>query len=194
MAKKKPYKNVDNGRKAGKGGIFPPDNTGKTYKNHQPEGIENRRSYKPEIYKDINFDDVNRLCAIGCTEREVCSDLGISVVTLDKALHERFDMTWKEYFNENNDKFKVSLRRLQFRSAEGDFDEDGNKYRAYPSVPMQIWLGKQFLNQSDKQEQKIEEKTNIPLFDWGTEDAEAEDITNQKEISDGEEAEKGSKD
>lgn len=168
---------------------FPKDTTGMTYKRHVPKSKDKRKqNHAPNIYNTLNLDEAKDLCQIGCTEREVAAYFEVNVNTLRKAIRLEYELSWKEFFNENNGKFKVSLRRMQYRSAEGDFDEEGNKYRAYPSVPMQIWLGKQFLAQTDKAENVIEEKTHVPMFKWGnTEDVEAEDITDQKEIGDGSE-------
>jgi len=155
------------------------DKPKKKYKRNTPVELDKRKNnHRPSVRSKIDYEEVKRLCSIGCTQAEVASFLEISHDVLEKDIFEVHGIKWREYFKEHSNKFKVSLRRLQFRSAEGDYDEDGNKYRIFPSIPMQIWLGKQFLGQKDRQEVEHNEKTNIPLFEW----ADAEDVTNQKHL------------
>ena len=170
----------------GRGGVTPPDNTGKKYKRHVPKELDGRRNNsRPEVYHDVDVEELKKLCSIGCTQKEVEAVTGFQQKMIDKHLREYLGMTWGEFFRENAEGFKMSLRRMQYKSAMGDKDEEGNKYNIVPSVPMQIWLGKQFLGQKDKHEQVIEDKTNIPQFQW----ADAIDVTEQKQLEDGEEEE-----
>lgn len=55
-------------------------------------------------------------------------------------------MTFSQVYKKYSSTGKISLRRMQFRSAENG------------SVPMQIWLGKQYLEQKEKQE--VEKSTD----------------------------------
>lgn len=168
----------------GRGGIKPPDNTGKTYKRHIPKELDKRTYYeggKPSIYQDLDGEQIKKMCSIGCTKAEIMSVLGVSEPTLNKYLAEEFEMGFTEFYKTFADGFKMSLRRMQYKSAMGEYDEEIGKYTLAPSVPMQIWLGKQYLDQKDKHENVIEDKTNIPQFEW----ADAEDITNQKQLEDG---------
>lgn len=73
---------------------------------------------------------VEEAAGLGCTLDEIAVLARCSVSTLLR----HFDETIKK----GREDFKMSLRRLQFKSAK-----DG-------SVPMQIWLGKQYLNQKDR--------------------------------------------
>ena len=160
---------------------------GMKYKKHIPLELDKRKHIKhPTKYDKVDLEKVKELCSIGCTMREIVSVLQYDDETISKAIKHDCGMTWKEYFKEHANGFKMSLRRLQMRSAEGDYDIDNNKYNILPSVPMQIWLGKQFLGQKDRHENIIEEKTNIPQFEW----ADAVDVTNQKQLENGEEEEK----
>jgi len=155
------------------------DNTGKKYKRHVPKELDKRKNNaKPMLLKEADMEKVKDLCSIGCTMREVEQFMGVSHETVERAIKRYYKMGWKSFFKLHATAYKTSLRRLQMRSAEGDYDEKGEKYRVLPSVAMQIWLGKQFLDQKDKNETVVEEKTNIPQFEW----ADAEDITDQKEI------------
>lgn len=159
---------------------------GMKYKKHIPLELDKRKDIKhPTKYQNINIDDLKELCSIGCTMREIVSVLQYDDETISKAIKIATGLTWKEFFKEHANGFKMSLRRLQMRSAEGDYDIDNKKYNVMPSVAMQIWLGKQFLGQKDKHETLIEDKTNIPQFEW----ADSVDVTNQKQLKDGEEEE-----
>lgn len=162
-------------------GLPPNDNTGKIYKKNtdpkKDKRLENKHMMK---FNKVDIKKLKELCSIGCTMAEAESVLKVDDLTITKALKHFEGKTWKQFFKEHSTGFKMSLRRLQMRSAEGDFDIDNNKYNVLPSVPMQIWLGKQFLGQKDKNETVIEEKTNIPQFEW----ADAEDVTNQKKLPD----------
>lgn len=82
--------------------------------------------------KEINEELVEKLAAIGCTNEEIAEICNCSADTIER----RFAGTLKEA----RGTFKMSLRRLQYLSAK-----KGN-------VSMQIWLGKQYLGQKDKQE------------------------------------------
>lgn len=170
----------------GRGGIKPPDNTGKKYVKHlskEEDGRRNNYGQKPTIYQDLDGDSIKKMCSIGCTKAEVASVLGVAQLTLDKYIKEEYGVSFTEFYKVYADGFKMSLRRMQYKSALGEKDPDGNKYIVTPSIPMQIWLGKQYLDQKDKHEQTIEDKTNIPQFEW----ADAEDVTDIKQLDEKEE-------
>ena len=98
---------------------------------------------------EIDFKQLKSLCGIQCTKREASAYLGCSDDTLERRIKEKYDQTWGEFFDKHSSSGKVSLRRKQFEGALG-----GN-------VTLQIWLGKQYLGQSDKNylESKTEVKT-----------------------------------
>jgi len=81
--------------------------------------------------KHIDLEMVERLAHIQCTYGEIASTLGVSVDTLQR--HKDFAVVYKR----GAEGGRKSLRRMQFESANR-----GN-------VVMQIWLGKQYLGQSD---------------------------------------------
>jgi len=153
-------------------------------KRHIPKELDKRKNnQQPTKFQDVNMDDLKELCSIGCTMREIVSVLQYDDMTISKAIKAQTGLTWKEFFREHANGFKMSLRRLQMRSAEGDYDIDNKSYNVLPSVAMQIWLGKQFLEQKDKHETVVEDRTNIPQFQW----ADSVDVTNQKKLNNGEE-------
>jgi hypothetical protein len=80
------------------------------------------------------------LCKLQCTGEECASVLGCSYEHLNNTLSADGEGGFLDYFKRHSEGGKASLRRLQWRNAEA-----GN-------VTMQIWLGKQYLGQSDKQE------------------------------------------
>lgn len=83
---------------------------------------------------------VDYMCMIHCTGEEIAGVLGMDYDTLNRNCKETKGMYISEYIKEKQNGGKMSLRRAQWKAAE-----NGN-------VTMQIWLGKQWLNQTDKQE------------------------------------------
>jgi hypothetical protein len=81
-------------------------------------------------FKDIDPEVVDRLAAIHCTIDEIGAVVGCSRDTIERRFREQVE-TGKA-------KGRASLRRMQWKSAEA-----GN-------ATMQIWLGKQCLEQTDK--------------------------------------------
>lgn len=84
--------------------------------------------------KTIDYEAVERLAGIMCTQEEIANYLDLSVRTLLR--DERFCHIYKKGIDDG----RMSIRRQQYKSAQG-----GN-------VTMQIWLGKQYLNQRDRNE------------------------------------------
>lgn len=91
---------------------------------------------RPKI--EVDFSEVDKLCQIQCTGEEIASFFGISYDTLERRCKEQFKMSLAEYIKEKSAKGKSSLRRLQWKAAMNG------------SVTMLIWLGKQYLGQTDK--------------------------------------------
>jgi hypothetical protein len=108
---------------------------GVKHKRHIPKELDKRKNNsQPTKYQNINIDDLKELCSIGCTMREIVSVLQYDDMTISKAIKMETGLTWKEFFKEHANGFKMSLRRLQMRSAEGDYDIDNKKYTVLPSV------------------------------------------------------------
>ena len=95
-----------------------------------------RKSGRPKI--QVDFDQVDKLCAIHCTGEEIASVMGVDYDTLSARIKENFGINTSEYIKKKSMAGKASLRRMQFRSAENG------------SIPMQIWLGKQYLDQTEQ--------------------------------------------
>lgn len=87
---------------------------------------------------EIDYKTLTGLCRIQCTGEECASVLGIDYDTLNRRLKQDGHGGFTDYLKRHSMAGKASLRRMQFRSAEGG------------SIPMQIWLGKQYLGQSEQ--------------------------------------------
>ena len=87
--------------------------------------------------KVINQKQFESLCAIQCTQEEICNVLDVTDKTLTRWCNEVYNLSFSEVYEQKRDIGRMSLRRNQFKLAEG-----GN-------TTMQIWLGKQVLKQSE---------------------------------------------
>lgn len=103
---------------------------------------------RPKI--EIDKKMFENLCAIHCTEVEIADIFECSIDTVNNWCKRTYGQTFSDTYKRKSAKGKASLRRLQWKSAEC-----GN-------VSMQIWLGKQMLNQSDRVETDAPD-TNISI-------------------------------
>lgn len=87
--------------------------------------------------KEINQEQFEALCRIQCTEEEICSVLGVDEATLIKWCKANYGETFSKIFKDKKLGGKASLRRMQWKLAE-------------KNVTMSIWLGKQYLGQSEQ--------------------------------------------
>ena len=87
--------------------------------------------------KVINQKQFESLCAIQCTQEEICNVLDVTDKTLTRWCNEVYDLSFSEVYEQKRDIGRMSLRRNQFKLAEGGH------------TTMQIWLGKQVLKQSE---------------------------------------------
>jgi len=92
---------------------------------------------RPKI--DIDWDMFDRLCEIFCTQKEIAAIFCCSIDTIENAVKEHANTTFSDYYESKSAGGRSSLRRWQYRKAE-----EGNP-------TMLIWMGKQYLGQSDKQ-------------------------------------------
>lgn len=93
--------------------------------------------------KDIDWDEIDKLARIHCTETEICDFVDRGKSFLQNRCKERFNCTFKQYLEQKRGAGKRQLRKVQFDMAVED-----------KCVPMAIFLGKNLLGQSDKIEQK----------------------------------------
>ena len=91
---------------------------------------------RPKKY-NIDPEQVEKLASFGCSNTEIASFFGCSKDLISKS--------YSTDVSKGQDKGKIRLRQMLWKSAE-----KGN-------VAMQIWLSKQYLGMSDKQEIKTTE-------------------------------------
>ncbi len=103
--------------------------------------------------KQIDQKQFENLCALQCTEEEICDWFDITDKTLARWCRETYNKRFSEVFREKRSGGKISLRRSQFRLAE-------------KNATMAIWLGKQYLGQKDTvDEEDAAEKKLDALLD-----------------------------
>lgn len=95
---------------------------------------------------EIDQVQFEKLCGIQCTQLEIACWFLCSDDTIDRWCKRTYGKKFAEVFNEKRKRGAISLRRMQWQTAE-----KGN-------VAMQIWLGKQYLGQSDKIVSEVENK------------------------------------
>ena len=100
--------------------------------------VGKKRGPKPKV---IDYTKLDAMCAIHCTGEECAAILGMNYDTLNAVLKRDGHVKFSEYFAIKGSNGKMSLRRKQYDQAMS-----GNS-------TMLIWLGKQWLNQSDKHEE-----------------------------------------
>lgn len=88
----------------------------------------------------IDMEQVEQMCLCQCTEKEIAAQFGVSIDTIQRAIKKETGCGFADYFAEKRQKGFVSLRAKQFSLAMA-----GDR-------TMLIWLGKQYLKQSDKME------------------------------------------
>lgn len=91
---------------------------------------------------EISQIEFEKLCGLQCTQEEICGWFGVCSDTLESWCKRTYEMNFSEVFKEKRGVGKISLRRAQFRLAE-------------KNANMAIWLGKQYLSQSDRGEYTV---------------------------------------
>lgn len=92
---------------------------------------------RPEI--EIDKQQFENLCRLQCTLIEIADFFDCSEDTIERWCKREYEKGFAEVFRQKRGKGKISLRRTQWQLAE-------------TSVPMAIFLGKQYLGQKDKVE------------------------------------------
>ena len=94
--------------------------------------------------KNIDWNIVDGMLTIQCTQEEICMALGICVDTIANACKREHGITFQEYSAQKRTAGAVSLRRKQYDLAVKKGDRT-----------MLIWLGKNILGQTDKHDHNI---------------------------------------
>lgn len=95
---------------------------------------------RPKI--EINWDEFDKLCQLQCTLKEIAGWFDCSEDTIENRCKEVHGITFSDYFSKKSAKGKISLRRTQWKMAE-------------TNATMALWLGKQYLGQTDKNEERL---------------------------------------
>ena len=109
---------------------------------------------------DIDWNKVDALCRFHAPANDIADALAIvdktvSYNTLDLRAAKDFGMTFSEYVEQK----KATLCRNRLRELQWDSAVKGN-------VTMQIWLGKQYLGQTDKSDTKIDGGLTIEIVKY----------------------------
>jgi hypothetical protein len=109
---------------------------------------------RPQI--EIDKDIFEGLCKIQCTLVEIASVFDCCDETIERWCKREYNEGFAEVYKKKSSGGKIALRRYQFKLAEHN-------------VAMAIWLGKQWLGQTDKQEtvttERIQVINNVPEND-----------------------------
>ena len=100
----------------------------------------------------IDQDIFEKLCKMQCTEMEICSWFECSDETLNSWCKRTYKKTFEQVFAEKREGGKVSLRRTQWKLAE-------------TNTAMAIFLGKNYLGQSDDPRRYEREETTEDKID-----------------------------
>lgn len=99
--------------------------------------MEEKKAGRPP--KEFDRDVFEGMCAIMCTEEEICGVFKTTDKTLNNWLKRTYDMDFSEAFKIFSGKGKMNLRRWQFNLAK-------------KNAGMAIFLGKNYLGQRDSVE------------------------------------------
>lgn len=100
------------------------------------------------VGNNINQATFENLCSIMCTREEICSVLNVVDSTLWMWCKETYGETFEKVAERFRNVGKASLRRSQFQLAE-------------KNPTLSVWLGKQYLGQTDKIEETTIERVEI---------------------------------
>ena len=112
------------------------------------------RTGRPKV--QIDEEQFKALCRLHCTLIEIAGFFHCSEDTIENWCKRTFKMNFSDVFKRESAPGKMSLRRTQFRMAEH-------------SVPMAIWLGKQYLGQREVIEQTGDDASMDVLNEIATE-------------------------
>jgi len=97
----------------------------------------NNRGHRKKIA--IDYNELDKLCHIQCSEEEIAEWFHCSVDTIERRIREKYGISFAEYFSKHRAAGKIALRRTLFKLAE-----------KHPS--MAIFLAKNWLGMKDTQE------------------------------------------
>ena len=103
--------------------------------------------------KEIDSDMFKKLCGLQCTLSEIAGCFDVSEDTVERWCKRELKLSFADAFKKFSAGGKISLRRAQFKLAE-------------KNAAMAIFLGKNYLGQTDRIEQIVTEIEDLtPLSD-----------------------------
>ncbi len=90
--------------------------------------------------KVIDFEKLARICQYPLTNEDIAAILDLSKDTIERAIKKEYGITFAAYKEQKQSSLRFTLLAKQIEVAKG-----GN-------IAMLIWLGKNLLGQSDRQE------------------------------------------
>ena len=140
--------------------------------------------------RQIDWEQVNKLCLIQCTQQEIADILRCHVQTLESAAQRDHSISFTEYYQIHCSQGKASLRRQMFKSAM-----KGNPV-------MQIWLSKNYLGMKENwnlpeniapivlsyktpNKELTDQENSSPVIDISADEREAHAISEGQEPEDG---------
>lgn len=89
-------------------------------------------------FKDIDWEELDKLCFMQCTLNEIAAWFDCSIDTIERRVKKDKDTTFGEYHHQKSMHGRISLRRKMFQGAmAGD-------------IRLMVWLSKQHLDMSEK--------------------------------------------
>lgn len=103
---------------------------------------------RPRI--EIDKEHFEDLCNLQCTIEEIAGFFKCSVDTIERWCKRTYNQSFADTYKTYSQNGKISLRRLQFKLAE-------------KNASLCIWLGKQYLGQTDKIELETDTEHEINI-------------------------------
>ena len=100
--------------------------------------------------KEIDAENFKKLCGLQCTLKEIAGFFDCSEDTIERWCKRELHVSFADAFNVYSAQGKISLRRYQFKLAE-------------KSAAMAIFLGKQYLGQSDRTEFSVNQVDEVSM-------------------------------
>ncbi len=103
---------------------------------------------RPKI-AEPDWDELERMLQVHNSGEDCAHILGISYSTLSRRVQEKYGFTFEELIKRNQQVGKTTLRKAMMNAVTNG------------SVPMMIWLSKNWLNMRDNPEEIFEQKPTI---------------------------------
>jgi DNA-binding CsgD family transcriptional regulator len=123
---------------------------------------------RPQKEASLTEEQIEQLAAFGCTDSEIAMLADLNEATVKRS--------FAPLLKRGRASLRSNLRTAQVRKALGvfvpEYDKEGKRIDVYLTAPdntMLIWLGKQYLEQRDKQDVESRGGMTLKIID-GTDD------------------------